>query len=187
MITAMVEGKSVAPRRPSVREVVIPDGTEITVRLRRTLTSAAATVGEPVPFEVVDDVAVGGVTVIARGAAVRGEITEAQPKRSFGRSGKLNFSIDVVQAVNGENLRLRATRQRRGSDSYGKAGVVTLLAGPFGALVKGKEVELAVGTEYVIYIDDDRRVDLSGTKDHDAASSLISWPATAVPTPPSAR
>jgi hypothetical protein len=36
--------------------------------------------------------------------------------------------------------------------------VVTILIGPLGALVKGKDVEVAAGTAFTIYIDGDRKV-----------------------------
>lgn len=47
---------------------------------------------------------------------------------------------------------MRSTKTASGSNSYGTAGVVTLLTGPFGALVKDKDVEVAAGTEFTIYI-----------------------------------
>ena len=99
-----------------------------------------------------------GVTVVAKGAAAIGHVTEVQPKKGFGRKGKLNFNIDTVQSMSGENIRLRSSKTAIGSDSYGKAGVVTLLTGPFGALVKGKDIEVPAGTEFTIYIDGDRKV-----------------------------
>jgi hypothetical protein len=89
-----------------------------------------------------------------------GHVTEVQAKKGFGRKGKLNFSIDTVQAISGENIRLRSSKTASGSDSYGTAGVVTLLTGPFGALVKGKDIEVAAGTEFTIYIDGDRKLSL---------------------------
>ena len=37
---------------------------------------------------------------------------------------------------------------------------MTLLAGPFGILVKGKDVEIPAGTEYTIYLEGERSVRL---------------------------
>jgi hypothetical protein len=101
---------------------------------------------------------VHGVTVIEKGAPAVGHVTEVQARKSFGRKGKLLFSIDTVQAVSGDNIRLRASKTASGTDSYGTAGVVTILTGPLGALVKGKDIEVAAGTEFTIYIDGDRKV-----------------------------
>lgn len=143
-------------------ELVIPDGTEITVRLLRSLSSADARLDDPVKFESVEAVEIDGVTVIAKGAEARGRVLLAESKKSFGRKGKLDFSIDVVEAVDGQNISLRYSREMRGKNKAATAGVVTWLTGPFGFFVKGKDVEIPSGTEYTIYIDGDRTIRLKG-------------------------
>ena len=65
-----------------------------------------------------------------------------------------------MEAVDGQNIRLRVSKSHRGKDKYVAAGVVTLLTGPFGALVKGKDIEIPAGTEYVLYIDRDQVIEL---------------------------
>jgi hypothetical protein len=141
-------------------EMVVPDGTEVKLVLKSPLSSATAQPEQRIEFTASEPVLIHGATVIARGAAAVGHVTEVQAKKGFGRKGKLNFSIDTVQAVSGENIRLRSSKTASGSDSYGTAGVVTLLTGPFGALVKGKDIEVAAGTEFTIYIDGDRKLSL---------------------------
>lgn len=155
ILTAMA-GATADGRTGSAKEVTLRDGTELRLRTVRTLSSETARTGDSVEFEVAEDVVVDGIVVIAKGAKARGEVIEAKKRKSFGRSGKLNFTIDVVQAVDGSNIRLRTTKESKGDESYGKAGVVTILAGPFGALVKGKDVTIEAGTEYTIFIDGDR-------------------------------
>lgn len=150
-----------APFVPA-RAVTVPDGTEVTVRLLEAVSSETAQVEDAVLFEAVDDVVVDGVTVIARGARGKGTVLFAEKRKSFGRKGKLDFSIDVVEAVTGYNVRLRATRELRGRDMYGVAGVVTILTGPFGFFVKGKNIVVPAGTEYTIYIDGERSVEATG-------------------------
>jgi hypothetical protein len=138
--------------------ITIPDGTEVKLLLKNPLSSATAQPEQRIEFTASEAVVVHGVTVVEKGAAAVGHVTEAQPKKGFGRKGKLNFSIDTVQSISGENIRLRSSKAATGSDSYGKAGVVTLLTGPLGALVKGQDVEVPAGTEFTIYIDSDRKV-----------------------------
>ena len=99
-----------------------------------------------------------GVVVIEKGAPAWGKVIQAKPMKSFGRSGKLDFRIDYVKSVGGQNLNLRSTREIKGDDSYGKAGVVTLLASPLGFLVKGNNVEIDAGAEYTIFVDGDRKI-----------------------------
>ena len=160
LLRAMMEPAGLAESAGAIdkQEITIPDGTEVKLLLKNPLSSATAQPEQRVEFTASEAVVVHGVTMIEKGAPAVGHVTEAQPKKGFGRKGKLNFSIDTVQSVSGENIRLRSSKTATGSDSYGTAGVVTLLTGPLGALVKGKDVEVPAGTEFTIYIDGDRKV-----------------------------
>jgi hypothetical protein len=66
------------------------DGTPLGLRLPRNFSSADANTGDRVDFEVLEDVKVGDVTIVARGATALGTVTEAQAKRRMGRGGKLH-------------------------------------------------------------------------------------------------
>src|ERR1039458_8383091 len=84
-------------------KVLLPEGTKVRVRLEQSLSSSTADQGQPVQLSVVEAVEVDGVEVIHSGASVHGTVTEAQPKRMMGRTGKLDFSIDsIVVAGNGK-------------------------------------------------------------------------------------
>lgn len=164
IIAALVKSASTTPVKteaPTGNEVTLADGTEVTLRLFKGVSSATARVEERVDFETAKDVMVDGVVVIKKGAPAWGKVIRASPKKSFGRSGKLDFTIDYVKAVDGQNLNLRSTRNIKGDDIYGKVGVVTLLAAsPLGFLVKGKNVEVEAGAEYTIFVDGDRMITL---------------------------
>lgn len=147
-----------------VNEVLVPEATAVELRLEQALSSASATTNLPILFRVQDDVVIDGRTVIEEGALARGTVTRAQHRKGFGRRGKLEFTIDVVEAIDGQNLRLRASQSLKGKDLYGTAGVVTILTGPFGVFVKGKDVEVPAGTEYTIYTDSDRRIRVPGDR-----------------------
>ena len=144
----------------AVGQVLIPDGTEVRLRLLERLTSATAHVDQRVRFEAADDVLVNDKAVIPMGAQAWGVVIETEKKKSFGRSGKLNFTIDYVKAVDGQNIRLRTTKARHGDENYVKAGVLTYLLLPAGFFVKGKDVEIPAGAEYTIFIDGERRITL---------------------------
>lgn len=163
IIDAMLRADSPARAggdRSALREVTLRDGTEITLRLLKPVSSATARVEDRVEFEATEDVLADGVLVIETGSRAWGSVIQARKKKSFGRRGKLDFTIDYVKAVDGQNVRLRATREIQGDDKYGKAGVITLLTGPFGFFVKGKNVDVPAGTEYTIFIDGDRTLKL---------------------------
>jgi hypothetical protein len=148
---------------------VLGDGTPVRLRLTRKLSSADATVGETVDFEVLEDVKVNGVVVIARGATALATVTEAQPKRRLGRGGKLNVNIDYVRLVNGEKVALRAVKEARGA---GKGGTVTgavvatslvfFPAAPLFLLMHGKDINVPKGREITAYVNGDVELNPAG-------------------------
>jgi hypothetical protein len=78
------------------------------LRLNRTLTSSDATAGDNVDFEVLEDLKVDDVMLIARGGTAIATITEAEHKKRMARGGKLDVNIDYVRLVNGDKVALRA-------------------------------------------------------------------------------
>ncbi len=128
------------------REVVLPRQTPVHLKLGRTLSSATARVGEEVNFEVTQDVIVGGLTVISKGALGVGAVTEAEPKKRMGKAGKLNVSVTSVVLANNEKIVLR---------SFGIEQSVEQKSGMTLPLVRGKDVTLAKDTEIIGYVDSD--------------------------------
>ncbi len=160
LAVVLITGLAAAPGVPTaaLEPTVIPDTTEVRLRLEHPISSASAEVNQLLLFKVIEDVRIDGRTVIAKDAEARGTVTLAQHRKGFGRRGKLEFTIDVVAAVDGQKLRLDASQALRGKDLYGTAGVVTILTGPFGVFVKGRDVEVPAGTEYTVYTAGERRV-----------------------------
>jgi hypothetical protein len=68
----------------------LQDGTAVKLRLAENLTSATAKTGQQVLFEVVEEVDVEGVPVVAKGAQALATVTTAETKKSMGRGGKLD-------------------------------------------------------------------------------------------------
>jgi len=75
----------------------LEDGTPIKLRLTRNLSSADATTGDRVDFEVLEDVKVKDVIRVPRGGIALATVTEAQHKRRMARGGKLNVNIEDVR------------------------------------------------------------------------------------------
>src|SRR5947209_7552000 len=70
-----------ASASPSPQEILLRNQTPVHLKLGRELSSATAHVGEEVNFEVTQDVIVGGLTIISKGAPAVGAVTEAEPKK----------------------------------------------------------------------------------------------------------
>lgn len=170
-------------------EVIIPNGTKISARLEQTLTSATAEQGQQVQLSVTENVRVGDTIVIAQGAPAIGTVVLAQEKRSMGRTGKLDFSIDKVRVVDGDFVPLRYTMQKREGGSKGvstgvmTAGVAVLFwpAAPFILLRKGKDVTINRGVTLEVFTDQDHTVRTSPALSSAPAPAPSFAPAPAAP------
>ena len=131
---------------PSPQEILVRNQTPVHLKLGRELSSATAHVGEEVNFEVTQDVVVGGLTIISKGAPAVGAVTEAEPKKRMGKAGKLNVSVASVVLANNEKIALRSFGADQPSDQKGGLGI---------SLVRGKDVTMTKDTEITAYVDGD--------------------------------
>ncbi len=118
--------------------------------------------GQTVDFAVTQEVRVGDAIVIANGARATGSIVDVQEKRRMGRAGKLDFSIERVQMVDGNWLNVRYTpNKNHGKGNGASMGVTTGIlavvfwpAAPLGLLMKGHDVEINKGRTYEVFADE---------------------------------
>lgn len=138
------------------------------LRINRTISSADAHVGDNVDFEILDDIAVNGTLVIAKGGLAFATVTEAQPKRRMARGGKLDMNIDYVKLVNGEKAALRAVKDVKGGGHTGgmvggmvATSIVFFPAAPLFLLMHGKDISIPKGTEITAYVNGDMKLDIA--------------------------
>jgi len=178
LATLMTAGMAMA-------QIVIPDGTKIRVRLEENLSSETAEFGSTVDFAVTQEVRVGDAVVVPNGARATGSIVTVQPKRRMGRGGKLDFSIDRVQMVDGNWLSVRYTPLKtQGKGNVIATGVLTaglavvfLPAAPLGLLVKGHEATIIKGRTYEVFADESTYVAAAAA----ATSPLVTRVVTQAP------
>lgn len=138
------------------KTVKIPDGTIVSVTITEALSSEKSHQNDPVHGKLAEDIKVGDVIVLAKGAQVIGHVTEAEPKGRWGHSGSLAYSLDYAKAVDGSNVRLRANSSQGGEQSK-----AALMLGLSGAFKHGKSIDVAKGTSLNAYVDGDHEVTLS--------------------------
>jgi hypothetical protein len=156
---------------------VLADGTRVPLRLMQTLTSATATSGEPVSFEVAEDVSVGGQVIVKQGTPVRAVVVEAVPKRRMGRAGKLTYAVTETKSVDRQTIRLRASQQKKSGDSNVTGVAVTTtavavfvpVAAPFFLLRKGNDITVPQGTRVDAFVDGEHTLQ---------AAAVVAAPAT---------
>jgi hypothetical protein len=144
---------TVAPT-PVTRGVsVVPDGTEVDLKLAETISSARAMEGQRIRFTVAKDVVINGYVVIPVGALAIGTVTKATPKKWAGRSGKLEMSLQDVTAIDGSKIDIAGTRGGSGDSHVGRmvTGIVitsifTLGGASLFLLMHGKDLVIPEGS-----------------------------------------
>lgn len=144
----------------------LAEDTPVRIRLARTMSSRDAKVDERVDFEVLEDIKVGNVVVVERGAMAIATVTEAHPKRRMGRAGKLNMNIDYVRLVSGEKVFLRAVKGGSGGNHIAAmtgamvaTSIVFFPAAPLFLFLHGKDITIPKGTEVTAYVAADTPLD----------------------------
>ena len=117
----------------------IKEGTPVELRFLQSISSATATTGEKIEFEVVSDVVENGNTLIPGGARAMGVVQSAKKKGFMGRSGELNINLSYV-LVNGVRVPLRSSQGSEGEGRIGTAVALTVLFGPIGLLKRGLDI-----------------------------------------------
>jgi hypothetical protein len=132
------------------------EGTPIKVKTVNELSSRKAQVGDIVYFRLVDNLKIDSIAIIDTTAEIMGEVIEAGKARSLGRPGKLDFTIDNVKAIDGQNIRLRTTPKKiTGKDKTGGVVAAAVIFAPVALFLKGKEVVIEANKEFIVYVDSD--------------------------------
>ena len=154
---------------------ILPDGTPLKLRLLNKLDSKTAKNGEEIPFDVVNDVVVGGVTVLRRGAPATGVVTQATGSKTMGRAGRLSFTIDPIKLQNGADVPVRAFNRTSGENRTGEMIadmlVVPIAAAPFFLLIHGTDTVFPRGTEITAFVNGDLRLNLVSFRPTPSAST----------------
>lgn len=129
------------PPQPVARQIVIPAGTPISVRMAETLDSKTTQTNDVFHATLARDVMVNGLVAIPHGAPVLGRVTDAKEAAHF--KGNAALAIELTQlTAHGQKLDL-ATDQYgtqgagRGKNTAEKAGGGAALGAIIGALAGG--------------------------------------------------
>jgi len=144
------------------------DGMPIKLRISQSISSADAKVGQEVPFEVIEDVKVDDIVVLPKGATAIGTVTDANPKRTMGRAGKLDISLSYARLFDQEKVALRAMKDTKGGGHVGAmtgamvaTSIVFFPAAPLFLFMHGKDITIPQGTEITAFVQGDMHLDMA--------------------------
>lgn len=152
-----------------MKTVELPADTVFKISLNDDVSSKTNQVGDPVTFTVQEDVSVGNVLVLPKGAQGSGVVTKVSRPKSFGRSGALDISFDQVFSVDDEVIPTvlgpeAKEKLKMEAAAVGASTIGALALGPIGLVggffVKGKDVSLPAGS--TLYIETQESVTTKG-------------------------
>jgi len=107
IVLAMMKAPDLPPATKGRIAVVIPDSTPIQVALSEDLNSSVQQPGYVIYFDVLEEVRIRGLRVIAKGTRVRGRLLGSKERSRTGQAARLDWNLTDVLAVDGQRLPLR--------------------------------------------------------------------------------
>lgn len=110
-------------------------------------------IGQPIQFEVAQDVVVDSVIVFRRGALALGHLTDFKSAGAYGRHAALEFTFDTAVAVDGQQIPVTGeVQQIKGGHTAAKFEAAAERQPVLGLLMKGADVLIRAGTEYDLQV-----------------------------------
>jgi hypothetical protein len=141
---------------PTATTALLKAATPIRVITSAPLSSKTSAKGERVALEVAEDVIIDGQTLIKKGTAVIGEISDARVKAMFGQSGKLSVR-PLYLRVGTQIVRLSG---ESGTKAKTSGGAIVGLA-VVSPLFTGRSAIIPAGTEVPASIERDVTINLA--------------------------
>lgn len=153
---------------------VLPVDTVVRLRTTQSLSTRHAKTGDAVPLEVMRDVKVGDLLVIAKHTPVTARLSSARRAGHALRRGSLTLAVSSVPDINGKAIALSGTRSEK-PDPSRQIGAYTETALSMGFLVpvllftRGDEAVLNRGEEVDVIVGQDVTLDAAQLKQRMAA------------------
>jgi len=157
-----VQGKQERQESQPNQEIILPEGTPLHVVTTLETTSKDAKPNDPVQFTVDEDVTIDGHVLIRKGTAATGSVINAMKQGYMGKSGKLAIQVESTQTVDGQPLKLRASKGSEGKDKTNTTAALSMISGFF-LLKKGGEAKIAAGTPVTVFVAEQKRFRLDGS------------------------
>jgi len=152
----------------ATENVTLPKDTLIKVAFTEELSSKTNRIGDPVHFKTADNVYVGDVLVLPKGAVGTGTIAKIVQPKSFGRDARIDIHFTSVIAIDGTEVPVFVgdLAKQEAKTAAGAAGATIggmIIFGPIGAIggafVTGKSVTIPVGATTFVQTTNDLSIE----------------------------
>jgi hypothetical protein len=100
---------------PIPKKVILPEGTEVNLRMAQDISSRAARPGEPIELTLAEDLRVGDVLVARVGQRALGEVVQAKKPDFWGEAGEVSVRVHFLRV--GDKKSRHPGRGRRGGNA----------------------------------------------------------------------
>lgn len=153
---------------PSADARVLPAGTVVRLRTTQSADSKHYKSGDPLALEVMRDVKIGDLLVIAKHTPVMATLARAQRAGRGLRPGSFAIEIDSVNDIKGQPVAVSGTKKVKGNsdEQFRDSMQIFFLSAPF---IRGGEAEIPRGTEFDPVVRQDVVLDVPALTQHAAA------------------
>jgi len=121
----------------STKPITVPEGTDLTVVLDQTISTASSRSGDSFRATLTSPVVIDGKTVLPKDAPVTGHIVESVPSGRLKGVAKLDLTLDSIE-VNGKSFDLATDDEARKGKNHNKRNGVLIGGGAgLGAIIGG--------------------------------------------------
>jgi len=148
--------------RPTIREITVPAGTLIPIKLLEDIGSKKSDDGDIFEYQVAEDIVYAGSVIIPKDTVGKGEVLKAKRASILLKKGKLEVDFRYIETVDGTPLRLimgenaEEENNRIGLAVGASIAGLIILSNPIGlvagALIPGKNVTLEEGTKLYLEV-----------------------------------
>jgi hypothetical protein len=130
--------------------VVLADGTVVKLRMGSATTPGSVRVGTNLELEVVEDVRVNDILVIAKGDVASAEVTNLRSGMSSTRGGWIDINLETVALIDGARVAIRASKAKPLHDTQ-----ETVVSS------SGQDASITQGTDLIAYINGSQTLDVT--------------------------
>jgi hypothetical protein len=134
--------------------IVLKEGTDVPLVFATAISSKTAVDDDSVNLTLAEDLKVGDVVVVKKGAPAVATVTNAKKAGMMGRAGELSIRLEYLKSDN-QRVHLRGNKGKEGEGRVGATVALTVLFGPIGLIKHGKNVEIPEGTPLTAFVDQD--------------------------------
>jgi len=151
----------------------LPAGTVVRLRTTKGIDSRHAKVGDSLPLEVMRDVKVGELLVIAKHTPVAATLTQVRRAPRGLRRGSLTLQVKTINDINGNSIDVSATRSETGPgerqvEAYTEVVLSMGFLAPPLFFIHGDEAVLPKGTEVDPMVSQDVALNVGALRERSA-------------------